>query len=129
VNFDEQQRGIVAAGFARSAAKGKVTVWACAILPDHAHFVFGPHPKSAETLVQFMKGEASTELIASGLHPFIGETNEDGVIPHCWARGQWIVFLDTAEDVIRSIRYVEHNPEKEGLPRQSWSFVTPFARS
>lgn len=36
------------------------------------------------------------------------------------------MFLDSDEDVLRSIRYVEQNPEKEGLATQRWEFVTPY---
>jgi hypothetical protein len=38
------------------------------------------------------------------------------------------VFLYTSDDVLGRIDYVEQNPEKEGLPRQSWSFVTTYPR-
>ena len=37
------------------------------------------------------------------------------------------VYLDTAEDVVRAIRYVENNPIKEGKKPQRWSFVVPYA--
>jgi hypothetical protein len=37
------------------------------------------------------------------------------------------VFLSTAADVRRAIAYVERNPLKDGLRRQRWSFVTPYA--
>jgi hypothetical protein len=37
------------------------------------------------------------------------------------------VFVDSTEDVVRAIRYVENNPVKEGKRRQRWSFVEPFA--
>ncbi len=40
---------------------------------------------------------------------------------------EWKVFLDTEEAIEDAIRYVEDNPEKEGKPKQSWPFVTPFA--
>jgi hypothetical protein len=39
-----------------------------------------------------------------------------------WAKGGWSIFLDCTEDMIRSIRYVEDNPEKEGKARQYWPF-------
>jgi hypothetical protein len=36
------------------------------------------------------------------------------------------VYLDSEEAIEQAIRYVEDNPEKEGLRRQTWSFVTLF---
>jgi len=126
VIFDERQRNRIAEGFARSAGKGNVKVWACAIMPDHAHFVFERHRCDAELLANFMKGEATKALIAAECHPFLNEREEDGSVPHCWAQGQWKVFLDTSEDIRRAINYVRRNPIKDGMPEQSWDFVTPY---
>ena len=36
------------------------------------------------------------------------------------------VFLDSPKDIERTIPYVEDNPTKMRLPRQHWSFVTPY---
>jgi hypothetical protein len=36
------------------------------------------------------------------------------------------VFLDCEYDVRRAIAYTVKNPEKDGLKRQTWSFVTPY---
>ena len=47
-------------------------------------------------------------------------------LPSPWARNCWKVFLDSAADVERAMRYVENNPIKEGKRPQRWSFVTPF---
>ena len=44
-----------------------------------------------------------------------------------WAAQQWKVYLDSETAIEEAIHYVESNPEKEGKPRQNWSFVTPFA--
>ena len=44
----------------------------------------------------------------------------------CFARGEWKAFLDTPEDILRAIAYVENNPIKEGLKPQKWPFVMPF---
>ena len=92
-------------------------------MPDHVHLAFGmPHIKVEQVVIQ-LKGEATQQLLEEGLRPF-GDTRDKNGRPHkCFARGEWKVFLDPP-DVPRSIEYVERNPEKEGLPRQSWSFVT-----
>ena len=44
-----------------------------------------------------------------------------------WAAHEWKQYLDNEESIDEAIRYVEENSEKEGKPRQAWSFVTPFA--
>ncbi|HEX2476376.1 MAG TPA: hypothetical protein VHK01_16610 [Lacipirellulaceae bacterium] len=43
-----------------------------------------------------------------------------------WTKGGWKVFLDKPDEVWSRIRYVEANPPKEGLPKQSWPFVVPY---
>ena len=126
VVFNEAERRVVGEGFGRSFTKGKVIVWACAVMADHVHVVFARHRVHSEQIVTFMKGTATTALIEAGLHPFLNDRDKDGSVPKCWAEGQWIVYLDTIADIERSIRYVEGNPEKSGLPRQTWSFVQSF---
>jgi REP element-mobilizing transposase RayT len=101
-------------------------VLACAILPDHVHLVLETHQVTIPQLVIQLKGEASSQLAADGLHPFGNAPHEDGRLPKCFARGQWAVYLDEPEDVRRAIRYVEGNPLKEGKRRQSWSFVREY---
>jgi len=38
-----------------------------------------------------------------------------------------VVYLWTADDMRRAIRYVEDNPLKQRRPKQRWSFVTEYA--
>ncbi len=78
-------------------------------------------------IVNFMKGAATASLIAEEHHPFLAERDKSGKVPHCWAEGQWIVYLNTEADIRRAIRYVEENPIKDGLPPQQWGFITPFS--
>ncbi|QEG37871.1 transposase [Bythopirellula goksoeyrii] len=124
VRFNEQQILAVAEGFAEYSTRSGLVILACAILPDHAHLVFIEHRLDAHRLVVQLKSAATRQLTKSGLHPFQRETTP----PKCFARGEWDVFLDTVEEVERAIQYVQLNPEKEGLPRQNWDFVTPYVR-
>ena len=64
--------------------------------------------------------------MAESLHPFLDLKDTSGKVPHCWAGGQWIVYLNSLADILRAIRYVEDNPTKDGLPRQRWPFVVPY---
>jgi REP element-mobilizing transposase RayT len=116
------QARAVARGFAKYLRKLGTDVWACAILPDHVHLVVGRLPMSVEQLVIQLKGAATRQLEAEGIHPLARYKQPGQRVPQCWARGEWKVFLDP-EDLPRAIRYVEDNPRKEGKKRQHWSFV------
>lgn len=123
VVFNMPQIRAVARGFADYAGRSMLTIFACAILPDHVHLVLAQHRLDPAKLAVQLKGAASRELTAAHLHPFPANGDKR---PKCFARGEWKVFLDTPADVRRAIRYVELNPEKEGLPRQHWPFITPY---
>ena len=122
VKFNGLQARAVARGFARYVERSSLTVWACAILPDHVHMVVGRPPMPVERLVIQLKGEATRQLEREGIHPLAAHKPE-GRVPKCWVRGQWKVYLDP-DDVARAIRYVEENPLKEGKKRQDWKFVS-----
>ena len=52
---------------------------------------------------------------------------DDAMMEHpIWTKGGWDRFLDSAEAIRSRIRYVEGNPEKEGLPQQDWPFVVRY---
>lgn len=105
--------------------KSGLVIWACAVLPDHVHLVTGrPHIDIEQVVIQ-LKGDATRRLMEEGIHPFGHIRDNKGRPPKCFARGEWKVFLDPP-DVPRAIRYAEDNPDKEGKPRQQWSFVTPY---
>ncbi|MCA9162376.1 MAG: transposase [Planctomycetales bacterium] len=115
-----------ARGFARFTEKSNLTVWACSILPEHVHFVLGRHHYKIESAANLLKGEATRQLIETGLHPMAEHRTSKGRWPSMWGESQWIVYLDTEEAIENAIRYVEENPEREGMKRQRWSFVRKF---
>ena len=117
VRFTGLQARAVGRGFAEYARKSTLPVWACAIMPDHVHIVIGRPHIPAERVVQQLKAAATHRLRTENLHPFQDEPSRK-----CWAQGEWIVYLDP-NDVSRAINYVERNPIREGLPRQTWPFV------
>jgi REP element-mobilizing transposase RayT len=121
VQFIPAQIEAVGMGFGGYVRKSRLTIHACAVLRDHVHLVLTPHRIEPHRLVIQLKGAATEELCSRRIHPFDGEEK-------AFARGEWVVYLDTPDDMHRAIRYVEQNPEKEGLPRQIWPFVTPFDR-
>jgi REP element-mobilizing transposase RayT len=126
VQFSETQVQAIAHGFAGYARCSGLIIWACAILPDHVHLVIGPHRLDADKIVIQLKGDATQSLLDAGIHPFGHITEKNGRPPKCFARGEWQVYLDTSDEVVRAIRYVENNPIKEGKPLQVWPFVVPF---
>jgi REP element-mobilizing transposase RayT len=122
-----QQIKCVAEGFAQASEKYDCAIVACAIMRDHVHLVPLRHELGAEKLVEYFKSAASRVLRERGLHPFQHLEKPDGRLPKVWQDGSWPVFLDSEDAIFGCIRYVEKNPEKEGLPRQNWSFVVPYA--
>jgi REP element-mobilizing transposase RayT len=126
VQFTGVQARAVARGFARYARQSNLAIFACAILPDHVHLVLGAHRLSPKQLVIQLKGAATEQLLEEQRHPFAHLAQQNGRPPKCFARGGWNVYLDKPDDVLRAIRYVDDNPQKEGKPRQRWSFITPF---
>jgi REP element-mobilizing transposase RayT len=95
-------------------------------MPNHVHLVVLRHERNAENIIGHLKARATQALVEVGLHPFEQHRGADGRFPSVWARRGWKVYLDSAEDIIRAVKYVESNPEKDGLPKQRWSFVQSY---
>jgi len=127
VRFSGRQARAVGRGFGEYTRTSGLTVWACSILPEHAHLVVGRHRLDARQVAIQLKAAGTRRLTHKGLHPLADRRRASGRPPTPWARGGWVVFLDRPADVERAIRYVEENPVREGLPRQRWSFVSPHA--
>ncbi len=126
VRLSGVQARAVARGFCDYSDRNAMSVYACSIMPDHAHLVVGRHTCSIEQVANLLKGAATAELSREGLHPFADAPYRNGKHPTPWGRGQWAVFLDSMDDVRRAIRYVENNPIKDGRSAQHWSFVKPY---
>ncbi len=123
VRFTGVQARAVGEGFARYVNQSDLKVWACAIVPDHVHLVVGRLKMRVEQLSIQLKKAATLKLVEEVVHPFQHLKPADGPPPKCFAVGEWKGSLDPP-DVRRCVRYVELNPEKAGLPPQTWSFVT-----
>ncbi|WP_231741887.1 transposase [Stieleria varia] len=117
----------IAKGFGRHCAKNNYTLWACAILPEHTHLVIARHTFKVEQMVNLLKGSATRRIIEDARHPMQAYASKDKRPPQMWASNLWKVYLDSENAIEEAIGYVLDNPVKEGKPRQSWSFVTPFA--
>jgi REP element-mobilizing transposase RayT len=126
VNFTGRQALAISQGFQLAMREAGYVLYACAILPDHVHAVLARHERHIKRIVGHLKGKATMRMAALGVHPLTECVKSDGTIPTPWVEGCWKVFLDRPEDVVRAIDYANGNPERAGLPRQHWSFVSPF---
>jgi REP element-mobilizing transposase RayT len=108
----------VAQGFVWAASECGYLIHACAVSPDHVHLVIGRHSQKVRTMIGHMKARATRLLHLRGLWHA-----DDRPV---WGEHGWNVFLSTADEVEHAVAYTNENPEKEGLPAQTWSFVTPF---
>jgi REP element-mobilizing transposase RayT len=125
VIFSGLQALSIAKGFARVIEQTACIIYACAIMPDHVHLVVGRHHYDIQKLANLLKGGATKQLTLDGRHPFSGGPTGRAA-PSPWARNCWKVWLDSIEDVERSIEYANDNPEKAGFKRQNWRFVRPY---
>ena len=96
---------------------------ACSILPEHVHLVVERHRNLGEQIIGHLKARATQQLIAEELHPFLKYRDSSGHLPPAWTSRGWKVFLDSNEDLRRAVKYVQDNPVKQRLPRQTWEFV------
>ena len=118
LTFDESERSLIAEAFAVVIAEQRYTCYACALMPDHVHVVIRKHKHTAEEMADKLKEASRARLIGAARRAVTHPT---------WIAGHgWKVFLDHPEEIRRTIRYVVQNPEKGGLPAQSWSFVKPY---
>jgi REP element-mobilizing transposase RayT len=111
------QFDFIAKLFADTIKKHNYTCYACAIMPDHVHLVIRKHRDVGETMIEHFQCESrlrfSLEFALPEGHPL-------------WTKNGWNRFLGSPGAVRGRIRYVEGNPEKEGLPRQRWPFVVAY---
>jgi REP element-mobilizing transposase RayT len=126
VEFDGKQALAIAHGFKNAIDRSGFVFHACSILPEHVHLVVARHRVEHRQILNQVKGEASKTLADESLHPFQNIFLASGKRHTPWTAKGWNVFLNTAEDIRRAVRYVEDNPIREGLRRQQWSFVTPY---
>ncbi len=129
VIFSGVQAAAISYGFADVVRRTACAVYACAIMPDHAHLVVGRHPYSIQQLGNLLKGGATSSLRKHGLDPFaaFSDVPKGRARPSPWAQKFWKVWLDSPDDIHRSVKYVNDNPLKAGLRPQHWAFVVTYS--
>ncbi len=115
--FNGEERTTIACGFAHAIHKRNFTCYACAIMPDHVHILIRKRRDRAEEMIAHLQECSRERLIAQENYP-----PEHPV----WGGPGWKVFLDTANDMERTIRYIAKNPIPYRLPVQQHSFVTIY---
>lgn len=129
VLLNGRQARAVGRGFATAVRESGYGIHACSILEDHVHLVIAPAARNIEQMVRHLRGRASRQLRAEGIHPLADYERPDGSLPSIWSEGLWKVFCFDEVHVGCAIRYVERNPTREGKPVQSWSCVSSFTFS
>ncbi|HVU86829.1 MAG TPA: transposase [Pirellulales bacterium] len=112
------QARAMARGIASAVDESKYAVHSCAIMSDHVHLVISWHERHVRRIVSHVKARATQRLRKEQVWP-----EESRPV---WAKGSWSVFLYSAKDIDRAIRYVEQNPGRDAKPPQRWSFVVPL---
>ncbi len=117
VKLSGQQARAVAHGLAVAQQRHDLQMYAAAVMPDHVHTVIARHPSlDSAAISRRLKAAATQSVNAEGV----------GLGRSLWAKGQWVVFLHTPEDVRRTMAYVDDNPRRAGLRPQRWRFVIPY---
>jgi REP element-mobilizing transposase RayT len=117
VRFDVSQIQEVASAFAIVISRHRYTCYACAIMPDHVHSVIRKHRHRGEEMIEHFQRQSRLENCLVGSLPSSHPV---------WTKGGWNRFLDSPNAIHGRIRYVADNPEKAGLPRQTWPFVVAY---
>ena len=108
--FDERMRQVIAEAFARVTKERGYTVWACAVLQNHAHVVDRVHRDSGEMMWLHYAVASRDALRQAGLVP----PNHP-----VWSNRPYVVYKTTVPLVRRAVKYVQDNPPKHGLSRAS----------
>ena len=115
--FEQEHRDLLGAAFGEVVRREGLTCYACAVLRNHAHFVFRKHRMKAEEMADFLcensRQALSKRQLLPAYHPL-------------WSSSPCVIYKDTPEAIRAAVDYVAGNPPKHGLPPQSWGFVVPY---
>ena len=93
------------------------TCYGCAILPDHVHLLIRKHRDKAETMIAALQDASRTALQQAGAratdHPI-------------WGGPGWKVYLETRNDMLRTIAYIRKNLRQARSAEQNWPFVKAY---
>jgi len=117
LTFSSDDIVLIGPSFAQVIRERGYTCYACAILPEHVHLLIRRHRDNAESMTELLQKASRHELIGLGrrapTHPV-------------WGGPGWRVFLNTRDDMERTVRYIQDNPVKAGYATQHWDFVMRY---
>lgn len=117
LTFTDREMHAIADAFARVIDRERYACYACAIMKDHVHIIIRKHRDLAEDMIWKLQ-EASRDAVID-----VADRHFDHPV---WGGCGYKVFLDSTEDIRRTIAYVEENPIKVGQPKQVYPFVKPY---
>lgn len=115
--IDPAKRQAIADAFARAVRDFRYTVWACAILRNHAHALVRRHRDDGHTM-----WDVFTAFAREALRPFPDVGPEHPV----WSDRPYVVFAYDPPGIRGRIDYINRNPVKERLAPQQYPFVIPY---
>ncbi len=117
LRFSAAEVQAIGKSFAEVIGKRSYTCYACAIIPDHIHILIRKHRDMAETMIECLQEKSRESVLRLG-----GRSADHPV----WGGPGWKVYLETRDDIARTVCYIENNPRKDGLAPQLWPFVRKY---
>lgn len=116
--FDDAMREAIGNAFGKVAHERGYTVWAFAVVRNHAHAAVRVHRDDAITMRDAFANGSREALLGA----FSSIDRKHPV----WSSRPYKVYLDHPEAVVAEVDYIRNNPMKERLPEQHWGFITPY---
>ena len=118
VPLDDEDIALVGAALGSAIAESGVVCHACAVMPDHVHFLVRRHHDRAEDLMANFRKGTKAALIQAGKRPVNHPVWTDGA--------GWKTFVNSRRQFENEIEYIRRNPTKIGRAEQVWDFVTAY---
>jgi len=115
--LSQEDMEAIGAAFAEVMRQQNYTCYGCALMPDHVHVLIRKHRHLAETMIAHLQDASRQAVLRLGQRP----------LDHpVWGGPGWKVYLETQDDIARTVQYIRENPTKTGRPPQDWPFVTQY---
>ena len=115
--FSDVEIQTIGNAFADVMRTRNYTCYGCAILPDHLHLLIRKHRDTAEAMIEFLQDSSRTAM---------QQTLTRGPDHPVWGGPGWKVYLETRDDIDRTIAYVRKDLVQGRGPEQKWPFVRPY---
>ena len=119
LRFTPEEIEIIGNAFAEVIKSRSYTCYACAIMPDHVHALIRKHRDKAREMIAALQDASRDAILAN---PQARREPDHPV----WGGPGWKVYLETVDDMWRTVGYTRGNPREAGQPEQQWEFVKPY---